>query len=79
MMQRMSAMPRLKKMITLTIDPALMVRLERWLAEQEFPPPKNAVISAALTDWLDARGASKGVQESAPARVSRRSVSKRST
>lgn len=42
-------------MITLTIDPGLMVRLEKWLGEQEFPPAKNAVVEAALREWLDRR------------------------
>lgn len=42
-------------MVTLTIDPALLERLERWIASQEFPPPKNAVIEMALKVFLDER------------------------
>lgn len=54
-MTSMQPVARLKKMISITIDPALVVRLEKWLAGQEFPPAKNAVIEAALRDWLDKR------------------------
>ena len=48
-------MARKKKMVTLTLDPELVERLEAWLAKQEFPPAKNAVIEAALIRWLDDR------------------------
>lgn len=48
-------MARKKKMVTLTLDPELVARLEAWLAKQEFPPAKNAVIEAALAAWLDGR------------------------
>ena len=48
-------MARKKKMVTLTLDPDLVKRLEEWLAAQEFPPAKNAVVEAALEAWLDAR------------------------
>jgi len=48
-------MARKKKMVTLTLDPELVERLERWLVGQEFPPAKNAVIEAALIAWLDGR------------------------
>lgn len=48
-------MARRKKMVTLTLDPELVERLEAWLSQQEFPPAKNAVIEAALRKWLDER------------------------
>ena len=48
-------MARKKKMVTLTLDPKLVERLELWLSKQEFPPAKNAVIEAALWKWLDER------------------------
>ena len=48
-------MARKKKMVTLTLDPELVARLEAWLERQEFPPAKNAVIEAALRKWLDER------------------------
>ena len=48
-------MARKKKMVTLTLDPTLVARLEAWLERQEFPPPKNAVMEAALKAWLDDR------------------------
>lgn len=41
-------MARKKKMVTLTLDPELVAELEAWIAKQEFPPAKNAVIEAAL-------------------------------
>ncbi|MEL7184662.1 MAG: hypothetical protein AAGK57_13555 [Pseudomonadota bacterium] len=43
-------------MVTLTFDPALVQRLEAWIKAQEFPPAKNAVIEAALKEWLDKKG-----------------------
>lgn len=48
-------MTRKKKMVTLTLDPVLVERLERWMAGQEFPPAKNAVVEAALKEWLEGR------------------------
>ena len=48
-------MARNKKMVTMTLDPKLVERLEAWLKSQEFPPAKNAVIEAALKAWLDDR------------------------
>ena len=48
-------MARKKKMVTMTLDPDTVERLEAWLAKQEFPPAKNAVIEAALKAWLDDR------------------------
>lgn len=58
---RMSTMARLKKPMTLALDPELLERLDAWIARQEFPPTKTAVFEAALRMWLDAK-------ESAPAR-----------
>ena len=51
----MRTMARLKKMISLAVDPDLLKRLEAWLSKQDFPPSKTAVIEAALRDFLDAR------------------------
>lgn len=48
-------MTRKKKMVSLTLEPELIARLDAWLAKQEFPPHKNTVIAAALSDWLDKR------------------------
>lgn len=48
-------MPRQKKMLSLAIDPVLLDRLDDWLAKQEFPPTKTAVIEAALKAFLDGR------------------------
>lgn len=46
-------MARNKKMVTLTLSPELVERLEAWIKKQEFPPNKNAVIEAALKSFLD--------------------------
>lgn len=51
----MDAMARKKKMVTLTLDPELVERLKAWLERQEFAPPQNAVIEAAIKAWLDDR------------------------
>ena len=51
----MRTMARLKKMISLALDPELLKRLEVWMDKQEFPPTKTAVIETALRDFLDAR------------------------
>lgn len=48
-------MTRKKKMVTLTFDPELVLRLEAYISAQEFPPNKNAVIALALTQWLDGK------------------------
>ncbi len=48
-------MPRLKKMVSYALDPALLQRLDEWLARQEVAPSKTAVIEAALKAWLDDR------------------------
>lgn len=48
-------MARKKKMVTLTLDPELVERLEAWIKGQDFPPAKNAVIEAALKAWLDGK------------------------
>ena len=50
-------MARKKKMVTLTLDPELVERLEAWLSRHEFPPPKNAVVEVALKAFLDQREA----------------------
>ena len=48
-------MPRLKKMVSFALDPALLKRLEAWAIKQEFPPTKTAMLEAALREFLDAR------------------------
>lgn len=52
-------MARQKKMVSLALDPALLVRLDKWLAAQEFPPTKTAVMEAALKLFLDGRDDTK--------------------
>lgn len=52
-------MARKKKMITLTLDPALVEQVDAWIKRQDFPPARNAVIEAALRQFLDASGSPK--------------------
>lgn len=49
-------MARKKKMVTMTLEPDLVDRLEQWIAAQDFPPAKNAVVEVALKEFLDDRG-----------------------
>jgi len=48
-------MPRVKKMTSLALNPALLARLDAWLKKQEFPPSKTAAFEKALEEFLDAR------------------------
>lgn len=50
----MSTMTRIKKMVSLALDPALLQRLDAWIKRQEIPPTKTAVLEAALRRFLDA-------------------------
>ncbi len=51
----MTTMVRLKKPVSLALDPDLLERLEAWIARQEFPPSKTAVFEAALQEFLERR------------------------
>ena len=51
----MSTMARLKKMVSLALDPALVARLKAWLAKQELKTTQTAVVELALKEFLDAR------------------------
>lgn len=55
----MSTMARLKKMVSLALDPELLKRLERWIAAQDVPPSKTAVHEAALREFLERRDGKK--------------------
>lgn len=48
-------MPRLKKMISLALDPELLAKMDAWIARQEFPPSKTAVLETALREFLERR------------------------
>ena len=48
-------MARNKKMVSYALDPELLKRLEDWLAKQDVPPSKTAVVEAALRAFLDKR------------------------
>ena len=48
-------MARKKLPVSFALDPDLVKRLEAWLARQEFPPSKTAVVEAAIKAFLDAR------------------------
>lgn len=56
----MSTMARLKKMMSLALDPALIERMETWIAKQELPPKKTAVVELAIREFLDARDGKRG-------------------
>ena len=49
------SMARLKKPLNLAIDPALLARLDAWIARQDVSPSKTAVIESAIREFLDAR------------------------
>ena len=51
----MKTMARLKKMISLALEPELLKRLEKWIAAQDVPPSKTAVHETALREFLDKR------------------------
>lgn len=55
MCQRMTTMPRLKKPVSLALDPELLERLEAWIQRQELPPSKTVVWELALREFLDKR------------------------
>lgn len=46
-------MARRKKPITLALDPAILARLEAWMASQRAPWTKTAAFEQALAEWLD--------------------------
>lgn len=50
-------MSRKKKMVSFALDPEILAELDAWLAKQEFPPSKTAVVEAALKAFLEARNA----------------------
>ena len=52
-------MTRQKKMVSFALDPDIIAELEAWLAKQEFPPTKTAVIESALRQFLKERGRRK--------------------
>lgn len=52
-------MARKKQMVSFTLDPDLIERLEKWLAKHEFPPKKVDVMEAALREFLDRREGKK--------------------
>ncbi len=52
-------MPRLKKMVSLALDPDLLDRLERFLDRQDPKIAKTAVFETALRRFLDDADAPK--------------------
>ena len=49
------SMPRERKPSTYTLSPAVLALLDEWIAAQEFPPSKSAVIEMALREFIDRR------------------------
>lgn len=54
-MQYVMLMTRIKKVIGLALDPALLDRLEKWRRAQDVPPSKTAVLEAAIREFLERR------------------------
>jgi hypothetical protein len=48
-------MARLKRPLNLSIDPEIHDRIDAYIARQEVPPSKTAIVEAALRAWLDDR------------------------
>lgn len=46
-------MGRNKKMVTMTLSPEVVERLEQFIDSQTFKPKKNEVVEAALIEFLD--------------------------
>ena len=57
---------RHKKMASFRFDSALMDRLEAWIAQQEFPPTKTAVIEVALSEFLSGRKNKRSYKQFGP-------------
>ena len=55
----MDTMAKDKARISLDIDAGLHELLAAWIAQQEFPTTKTAVIEAALREFLNKRGRRK--------------------
>ena len=52
----MGTMARLKKLLSVYIDPDVKAQLEEWLAKQPFPTTKTAAVETALRDFLKTYG-----------------------
>jgi hypothetical protein len=48
-------MARRKKPVNLAIDPDILARLEAWIARQELPVTKTAVLEKAILEFLAKR------------------------
>lgn len=48
-------MTRRKLPLHIYIDPDLYRRLDEWIAAQDVPPQRTAVVEAAIRAWLDSR------------------------
>ena len=53
-------MGRNKKMVSYALDPAVLTKLEAWIAQQPVPPSKTAVVEKAITEFVERNG---GVEE----------------
>jgi len=48
-------MARIRKPITVTLDPALVDRLDEWCRDQEIPPKRAQALDLAIREFLDKR------------------------
>lgn len=44
-----------KPVLTARVDAKTIERLDRWIAKQDVPPTRTAVIEAAINEFLDRR------------------------
>lgn len=60
MCQGMNTMPRIKKPVSLALDPDLLERLDAWISKQEFKLIKTDIWETALREFLDKRETAPG-------------------
>ena len=48
-------MTRLKKAVSLALDPALLAKLDAWRLAQDVPPSKTACLETAIREFLERR------------------------
>jgi len=56
-------MARRRIMVTYTVDPAVLERLDAWVARQPIRVSKSSIVDDALTRWLDEQEASEKPRE----------------
>ena len=49
-------MSRIRKPVTVTLDPAILKRVDEWCKKQEFTVTRAQAFDVALSEFLDSRG-----------------------